>query len=277
MWRLRSHAVGDADRLVRTALDCGMFLLDTADIYGHGPGGSFGDAETIFGRVLAADPALRARIVVSAKGGIVPGTPYDSSASHLVAACEASLRRLQCETIDVYQIHRPDILTHPAEVAEALTRLRQSGKIRTAGVSNFSASHLASLQTFLPFPLVCHQLELSALHLEPLADGTLDQAIAQGFSVLAWSPLGGGRLGEAATDPRSHAVGAALDRIAEREQTSRTAVALAWVLAHPSRPTAIIGTQNPARIEQAARALDVRLDRKDWYGVLIASREAPLP
>lgn len=276
MWRFGGTDVRRADTLVRAALDSGISLLDTADVYGFDTGG-FGAAETLLGRVFAADRSLRSRSVLSSKGGIIPGTPYDSSASYLVSACEASLQRLQCETIDVYQIHRPDILTHPAEAAEALTRLQTAGKIRTAGVSNFTAPQLAALQAFLPFPLVCHQLELSALHIEPLHDGRLEQTIERGMSVLAWSPLGGGRLGGAGTDERSRGVIAALDRLALRERTSRAAVALAWVLAHPARPIAIIGTQEPARIAEATRALEVRLSRADWYTILTASRQEALP
>jgi predicted oxidoreductase len=184
---------------------------------------------------------------------------------------------MQCETIDLYQIHRPDLLAHPEEVAAALVKLRDAGKIRFAGVSNYQGSQLSALQSFLPFPLVSHQLEFSALTIGPLSDGTLDQAIERRLALLAWSPLAGGRLTGQPADPRARAVADALDRIAEREGQSRTAVALAWVLAHPARPIAIIGTQNPARITEAARALEVRLTREDWYAVLTASRQEKLP
>jgi predicted oxidoreductase len=184
---------------------------------------------------------------------------------------------LKVDTIDLYQIHRPDILTHPEELAGALSKLRESGKIRAVGVSNYTAAEISALQAFLPFPLVSHQLELSALHIDPLGDGTLDQAIERRMAVLSWSPLGGGRLGGAGGDERSRAVIAALDAIAAREDAPRTAVALAWVLAHPSRPIAIIGTQNPTRIVESTQALKVRLSREDWYGVLTASRQMRLP
>ena len=140
MWRFRGTNLAHADRLVRNALDSGISLLDTADIYGLDSGESFGAAEALLGRVLEADAGLRGRFVLSTKGGIIPGTPYNSSADHLVSACEASLRRLKSDRIDLYQIHRPDILTHPHEAAGALVKLRESGKIRTAGVSNYTAS-----------------------------------------------------------------------------------------------------------------------------------------
>jgi len=277
MWRFGSSDLARADRLVRTAIDCGFSLLDTADIYGLDSGVPFGGAEALLGRVLEADPALRGRFVLASKGGIVLGRPYDSSAAYLVSACEASLRRLRCETIDLYQIHRPDVLAHPEEVAAALTALREAGKIRYAGVSNFSVSQVAALQSYLPFPLVSHQLEFSALTIGPLSDGTLDQALERRLAVLAWSPLAGGRLATSPSDARTRAVVEALDRIVEREGKSRTAVALAWLLAHPTRPIAIIGTQEPERIPHARQALEVRLSREDWYTILTASRQAPLP
>jgi predicted oxidoreductase len=277
MWRFMGSDLARADRLVRTALDSGYRLLDTADIYGPDNHESFGAAEALLGRVLEVDAALRRRFVLATKGGIVPGVPYDSSAAHVISACEASLRRLKSDTIDLYQIHRPDILTHPEELAGALSKLREAGKINAVGVSNYTAAQTSALQAFLPFPLVSHQLELSALHIDPLNDGTLDQAIERRMLVLAWSPLGGGRLGGSGADERSRAVVAALDKVAAREDASRTAVALAWVLAHPSRPIAIIGTQNPTRIIESKQALRVRLTREDWYGILTASRQMRLP
>jgi predicted oxidoreductase len=277
MWRLHGTDVSAADRLVRTALDAGFSLFDTADIYGFDGATGFGAAEALLGRVLEADPALRSRFTLSSKGGIVPGTPYDSSAEYLVSACEASLRRLQTDHIDLYQIHRPDILAHPEEIASALSKLRDAGKIGAAGVSNYSVSQTRALQSYLPFPLASHQPEFSALHIEPLSDGVLDQAIERRMAVLAWSPLGGGELAGPGKDARARAVIDALERIAMREEVPRTAVALAWVLAHPSHPIALIGTQRADRMREAVRALDVRLTRIDWYAVLTASRQAKLP
>lgn len=277
MWRFKGSDLAHADRLVRAALDSGISLFDTADIYGLDNGESFGAAELLLGRVLAADPGLRQRFVLASKGGIRPPTPYDSSPEYLLAACDASLRRLQTDTIDLYQIHRPDTLAHPQDVAETLVKLRDAGKIRAAGVSNYGALQTTVLQSFLPFPLATQQPEFSALYIDPIVDGVLDQALERDMAVLAWSPLGGGRLGGEGADERARAVIAALDSIAQRESTSRVAVALAWVMAHPSRPIPIIGTQNAERMIDARRALEVRLTRADWYGVLTASRRKRLP
>jgi predicted oxidoreductase len=149
------------------------------------------------------------------------------------------------------------------------------------GVSNHSPSQVSALIrscTRAGVALSTTQPELSLLHHGPIDDGDLDQAIELGLQPLAWSPIGGGRLAvpDAGDDPAIAPVVGVLDRIAEREGVDRTAVALAWVLAHPSRPVAIIGTQRVERITAATDALTVRLSRLDWYD-LIAAAGHPLP
>jgi predicted oxidoreductase len=179
------------------------------------------------------------------------------------------------EVIDLYQIHRPDMFAHPADVAETLTALRSEGKIREVGVSNHTPAQVAALAAHLPFPIASNQPEYSAVHLDPLRDGTLDDCMRSGTTVLAWSPLGGGRL--ATGDDITPELLAVLDRLADREHVDRATIAIAFVLAHPSRPIAILGTQNPARVSASAAALDVSLDRNDVYAIIQASEGVPLP
>ena len=129
-----------------------MTLIDTADIYGFDGSASaldsasgFGAAEELLGRVLAETPGLRDRMVLATKGGIVPPAPYDSSATYLRAGCEASLRSLRCETLDLYQIHRLDLLAHPEEVAGVLNELVTSGEVKPVGVSNHTVGRARAL------------------------------------------------------------------------------------------------------------------------------------
>lgn len=278
MWRFQGDDVAAARARVEAALEAGLTFLDTADIYGPDNGEPFGAAEALLGRVLAEAPALRDRFILASKGGIVIGTPYDSSPAYIEQAVEASLRRLGVERIDLWQIHRPDHLAHPAEVAEVLARLRQAGKIAEVGVSNYTAAQVSALQAHLPFPIASHQIELSPLVIAPLYDGTLDQALETGMGVMAWSPLAQGRLGEgAAADERVLAVRAALDAVAQAHGVDRTVAAYAWVLAHPARPIPIVGSQQPERIAAAAQARHIKLSRAEWYAVLTAARGVPLP
>ncbi|MDH3704753.1 MAG: aldo/keto reductase [Acidimicrobiia bacterium] len=275
-WRFTTDSVAEARSLVETALDLGMTLIDNADVYGLDWGGSgFGACEELLGRVLADAPELRSRMVLATKGGIVPPIPYDQSSATLRAACEASLRRLGVDVIDLYQIHRPDLFAHPGEVAATLTALRDEGKIVAVGVSNFTVAQYDALAAALPFPIVTTQPEYSAAHLAPLRDGTFDRAMRDGLVPVAWSPLAGGRLATGYGVPA--ALVEVLDRLAEREGVDRAAVALAFVLAHPAAPVAIIGTQQPERLEAARSALGVRLDRNDLYDIVEASEGVPLP
>jgi predicted oxidoreductase len=277
MWRFKGQDLRAARRRVEAALDCGIDLFDTADVYGPDNGEAFGAAEALLGRVLAEAPALRGRMVLATKGGIEMGVPYNSSAAYLERACEASLRRLGVERIDLYQIHRPDSLAHPAEVARALERLRAAGKIAEAGVSNHTPAQVRALVAHLPFPLASVQPEFSALAIAPLEDGGLDQAMELGLGVLAWSPLGGGRIAAPGTDGRAARVAEVLDALAETRGVTREAVAYAWIMAHPARPIPIVGSQRPERIAAATRSLAVTLTRPEWYRVLVAARGEPLP
>lgn len=277
MWRFCGDDLKASRAKIDAALDIGIDLFDTADIYGPDNGEAFGASEALLGRVFAQDRTLRDRMVLASKAGIEMGVPYNSSADYLVKACEDSLRRLQVEYLDLFQIHRPDLMTHPVEVASALTRLRAAGKIREAGVSNHTAAQTAALQAHLAFPLASHQPQFSPLAIEALEDGILDQALERNMAVMAWSPLGGGRLGGLPEEPRARRVYEALQEIAQREGVGVTAVAYAWVMAHPARPIPIVGSQSPDRIREAADAYKVRLSRTDWYQVLVASRGVPMP
>lgn len=278
MWRLAENGrtAADAAKLVHAALDAGMNFLDTADIYGFDGAGGFGDAEALLGEVLAAEPALRARMVLASKGGIMPPLPYDQSAAYLASAIDASLKRLRTDTIDLYQIHRPDILAHPQEVARTLDDAVKAGKIRTLGVSNFTIHQVAALNQFLDNKLVSTQPEISPLRITCFENGELDQAMMLGLTPLAWSPLEGGRLANPQSE-RDKAVAVELDRVAGAQGVSRTVAAYSWLMAHPAGIIPIVGSQQPGRIAEAVEAYKVRWSRQDWYAVLVAARGERLP
>lgn len=278
MWRLAENGrnAADAARLVHAALDAGINFLDTADIYGFDGSGGFGDAEALLGEVLAAEPALRARMVLATKGGIMPPLPYDQSAAYLRGAIDRSLARLKTDVIDLWQVHRPDILAHPQEVARVLDDAVAAGKIRTLGISNFTIHQTAALNQFLRHKLVSTQPEISPLRITCFENGELDQAMMLGLTPLAWSPLGGGRLANP-DSARDQAVAAELDRVAAAQGVSRTVAAYSWLMAHPAGIIPIIGSQQADRIVEGTQALKVRWTRQDWYAVLVAARGERLP
>ncbi|MDZ4306447.1 aldo/keto reductase [Allopontixanthobacter sp.] len=275
MWRF-TGSPDEGLRLIEAALDSGIDFFDTADIYGFDGSGGFGNAESLLGCIFTENPSLRRRMVLASKGGILPPRPYDSSAAYLTAAIDASLARLGTDRMDLWQIHRPDILTHPHEIAETLHRAVRAGKIRALGVSNFTRPQIEALQAFLELPLASTQPEISALCLNPLENGELDMAMQHRMAVLAWSPLGGGRIADPQS-AREQTVAAALDRVAQPQGASRTAAAYSWLMAHPAGIIPIVGTQNPRRIAEAATAYDITWARNDWYDVLVASRGEDLP
>ena len=277
MGRLAGQSEAGAAKLVHAVLDPGIPLFDTADIYGFDGAGGFGDAEALFGKVMAADHSIRDRIVLATKGGIMPPLPYDQSAAYLSGAIDASLSRLGVERVDLYQIHRPDILTHPQEVARTLADAVTAGKIAAGGGSDKTMVQIAALQKFLgDIPIVATQPEMSPVRIDCFENGEMDQAMMQGLTPLAWSPLGGGRIAAPET-AREQAVAAALDRVAEAQGYSRTAAAYSWLMAHPAGIIPIVGTQNAARVAEAADAYAVSWTRTDWYAVLVAARGVPLP
>jgi len=261
--------------VVDKAIDLGITLFDTADIYGFGEQG-FGKAEKLLGQVFADAPAYRDRMVLATKGGITPPTPYDSSAEYLTKAIDDSLSRLRTDRIDLWQIHRPDVLTHPQEIARTIEDAYKAGKIRAFGVSNFTQAQITALAQFSAVPIVSTQPELSPLRIDTIENGELDQAIAMDLAVMAWSPLGGGRIGEP-QNVREQSIAAALSGVAAAHNVSRTAAAYSWIMAHPARPIPIVGSQNPARIIEAADAFKIQWTRADWYSVLVAARGVPLP
>jgi len=271
MWRLRGDDIAGARTLIEAALDSGITLFDTADIYGFDGTSGFGDAEAALGRVLGEAPELRAHMVVATKGGIIPGVPYDSSPGYLDRALDASLRRLGVDQVDLWQVHRPDLLAHPQELAATLEKMIASGKALAIGVSNFTPAQVAALESFLTVPLASTQPEFSPLHTDPLWDGTLDLAMTRGHAVLAWSPLGGGRLGQ------DGPVAALLENKGAQYGVSAAAATYAWLMAHPARVIPIVGSQRVERIREARDAFKVEWSRVEWYEVLQASMGKKLP
>jgi predicted oxidoreductase len=290
-WRIAGNKA-DADgetrgqAAVMAAYEAGYTLFDHADIYGQGR------SEIIFGKLLEEVSGMRDRVLVASKCGVRPsgdpaaGAPYryDFSAEHIIRSCEGSLRRLGVERIDLYQLHRPDYLMRPQEVAAAFDRLKQAGKVQEFGVSNFRPSQVVALQRACPMRLVTHQVEISLANRSSFEDGTLDQCLVEKMTPLAWSPLASGLLGDGAHRLlpsqevyQTGQVVSELDKIAQEHCVSRTVVAIAWLLKHPSQIVPIVGSCEPEHIREAVRADELDLSREDWYGLLEAARGARLP
>lgn len=273
-WRYREDDIEAAQDVLELLREVGIAHLDTADVYG-GHGG-FGGSERLLGALRKKAPSLFSGTVIATKAGCEPGTPYNSSRAYLTAACEASLKRLNMERVDLFYVHRPDLLTHPADLAETLDGLVSSGKAAAVGVSNFTAAEVEALCRYLKTPLVAHQIEFSALHAAPLFDGTLDQAMGRAIAVAAWSPLAGGRFADPKTENENRVV-EVLRSFAAAAGLPLESAAIAFLQAHPAPVTPILGTRTPDRIRACLRAGALSLSRRDWYAILEASLGRKMP
>ncbi len=274
------------------ALEAGINFFDHADIYGRTA------CESIFKECLAAVPGSRERIVIATKAGIRHGEVgfYDHSPVHLQRSIQGSLQRMGIEYVDLYQLHRPDPLSHPAQTAEVLDSLVDDGLARMVGVSNYYSHQTAALRKYLRHPLVSNQISISLLRLDPIyegaagngpygGDGVLDQCEELGITPLAYSPLGAGWLSgrrEVPADhPRREQILRTLDALRELGPAYGGAtpgqLAVAWLLAHPAGIIPIVGSNNPEHIREAAGAASIQLSRTDWYKLWVAARGAPVP
>ena len=279
MWRLgddvdRSPAHVQAK--IEACLEQGITTFDQADIYGDY------ESETILGQCLKDQPALRAGMEIVTKCDImlISGKyperrvkHYDTSAAHITASVEASLRHMGIETIDVLLLHRPDPLMDHLETGRALDDLVDSGKVRALGVSNFKLHDWNLLQSAMEQPLVTNQIELSLLAPEGFTNGDVAFLQERGIPPMAWSPLGGGRL----FDPQNATLRATLAEVGANWGVDETAVAVAWLLAHPAMVLPVMGTNNMDRIRRLSDASKVAMDRETWFDLytLAMGHEVP--
>ncbi len=283
-WRTRDKVTDEEfDRAVAavlTAYEVGIRCFDNADIYCRGV------SEMVMGEALRRMPGMRDEVTIITKCSSVqplhpnPGVSvwYDQSAAHIIESVEGSLQRMGIERVDMLLLHFPDALWNPHEVAEAFRILLAQGKVRHFGVSNFKPSQVAALARWCDVPLVANEVEVSLSNLDTIRDGTLDQCYERQMTPIAYGPLDIGRLvSEKAVKPEDpkrpiyERLWPALDRSAAEHGVSRTAIAIAWLLAHPIKMLPIIGAATLERIRDAATAFDVDMGREEWYRLFWAA------
>lgn len=281
VWRLADDS-DQSTAHVRAKIDAafaeGITTFDHADIYGNYA------CEQLFGQALAADKGLRERMEIVTKCDIAMLSDkfpqrqvhhYDTSAKHLQFSVEQSLKNLSTDYIDTLLIHRPDPFMDAAETGAALDALIDSGKIRSAGISNFHPEDWRLLQQHMKHKLVVNQIELNPMHLESFTNGDLSALQRDNIATMAWSPLAGGRLfGQDADAQRVRPI---LERIAEQNNSRVDLVALAWLMAHPANILPVVGTNNLQRIAGLAGALNIRFTRETWFEIYTAGKGQPLP
>ncbi|MCF2904203.1 aldo/keto reductase [Octadecabacter sp. CECT 8868] len=264
MWRL-----GDVDDTspktvqakIEACLEQGITTMDQADIYGGYM------AEEIMGAGLTQ--SIKDQIEVVTKCDIlipagryenVPGKYYDTSREHILASVDHSLRLMGIDKIDVLLIHRPDPLMDHHETGAALDEVVASGKVRAVGVSNFKLHDWTLLQSAMKTQLVTNQIEVSLSAHDAMTNGDLAFLQERGIAPMAWSPLGGGAL-----MTEDNALGRVMDEVAGENGVDRAAVAVAWLLAHPSKILPVMGTNNLSRIKGFSDAFKVDMSRTTWF------------
>lgn len=265
------------ETIIDRCLELGITTMDHADIYGGY------SCENIFGEVLKVKPHLREQMQIVSKCGICligPSRPahqikhYNYSKEHIVTSVQNSLKNLRTDHIDLLLFHRPSPMLNPDEVAEAALTLKKSGAVKAFGVSNFNVHQTRMLASRME--IVSNQVEINPLYLQPFVDGTLDQCMELNLTPMAWSPLAGGRL-FGSTDIRAVSVVKLLQELAGRYDCTVEQVVYAWLLQHPSQMTIVTGTQQPSRLELAARAEKIQLSLQDWFQVWSASTGQEVP
>jgi predicted oxidoreductase len=274
MWRMNEWDMTVEQRVgfIERCVELGVTSFDHADIYGDYT------VEGLFGAALRQQPGLRDRIELVSKCGIKLVSArrprhtiqhYDTSAAHIVASVEESLRQLHTDRLDLLLIHRPDPLMEFDEVAAAFHGLRQAGKVRHFGVSNFSRHQFETLHARIA--LSTNQVEFSPLQLGPMFDQSFDGLQAMGVAPMIWSPLAGGRL-FTSDDGQAPALRQVIGDIAEALRQPFSSVVLAWIMQLPSRPLALTGSGRIEAIAMAVAATGLTLSRSDWFKILRAAR-----
>ena len=273
-----------AAKVIRTAYDNGINFFDHATCYGAGA------AEERFAEAFPLTGLKREDLIIQSKCGLCfDRNEFDWTKENILESVDGILSRLKMDYLDTLLLHRPDVLFDPEEVAEAFDQLEKDGKVRFFGVSNLVPMQIELLKKYVKQDLVINQVQLSleqsqlidqALYMNNKTtefsinrDGNaLDYCRLKDITIQAWSPLQKGMFGGTfIDDPEFPELNKALAEIGEREGVSKSAVAIAWILRHPAKMQAIIGTMNPAHIEDICAATNVKLSHHDWYALYLAA------
>ncbi|HEX3023766.1 MAG TPA: aldo/keto reductase [Chitinophagaceae bacterium] len=266
-----NYTTAEYRKMIDVCLQHGITSFDHADIYGGYT------TEEEFGTALKEAPALRLQMQLISKCGIQMLSEnrshhqiksYNTSAKHIIESTEKSLKNFGTDYLDILFIHRPDPLLNPVEVAEAITLLKQQGKIKHFGVSNFLPHQTEALRKYISIEF--NQVEISIIHLTSFIDGTLDNCLQHKIIPMAWAPLGGGMFTDE-THHRFRSITATAFELAEKYNTGINQILVAWLLAHPSKIIPVVGTTKVERLLQAKEANKIILEREDWFKLWVAS------
>lgn len=291
--RMGDKTEAEAQAVVETALSKGVNFFDTADIYGNGA------STKSLAKALKAVGAKREDIILQSKGGILSdagpvaddgilGPRYEFSKKHIIASVDAELARLETDYLDVFLLHRPDVLMQPEEIAAAFNDLAQQGKVKQFGVSNMNPWQVELIQSVVDQKLVANQLQFGVMH-TGMVDaglhvnmndsrsvdhdgGILPYSQLKNMTIQAWSPFQYGMFeGHFVDNDKFPELNAKLQEIADVHHSTKNGIAVAFVLTHPANMQVILGSMTPSRLVEMIDGREIALTHQEWYDIYFAA------
>jgi predicted oxidoreductase len=260
--------------MMHSCIENGITTFDHADIYGGYT------TESDFGNAFSKSKINREKAQFISKCGIKYVSEkksyaikhYDYSKEYIVWSAENSLKNLQTDYLDVLLLHRPSPLMIADEIAEAVEKLKQEGKIKSFGVSNFTSSQteLIRQKTAVDF----NQIQFSATHSEAMTDGNLDYMQLHRIKPLSWNPLGNFFREKTEQTQRLTTL---LKLLETKYNLDPDILLLAWIIQHPSGILPVIGTTDPERIKNSIKATSTKLELEDWFKIWTESMGNKVP
>jgi predicted oxidoreductase len=254
----------EMENMIQICIENKITTFDHADIYGDYT------TEADFGKAFKDSKISREKLQLITKCGIQLVTEsrknkikhYDYSKDYIIWSVEESLKKLKTDYVDLFLLHRPSPLMQADEIAEAVEKLKSEGKILDFGLSNFTSSQteLIRQKTEVSY----NQVQFSATHYEPMIDGSLDYMQTNGIRPLSWNPLGTVFREDTKKTRRLKKL---FSTLLEKYHLGADTLLLAWILKHPANVIPIAGTVNVARIQSLVKAVELDMDKEDWFAI----------
>ena len=264
-----NHSVKEIQKLIQVCVEENITTFDHADIYGGHT------TEELFGNAWKEMNLKRENVQFISKCGIVMNSDkkpsalkyYNYNKDYILNCVDESLSNLKTDYLDTLLLHRPSPLMNPEVIAEAFTVLKDAGKVKEFGVSNFSVSQFELINQYVP--LVTNQIEISVNEISSFENGILDQLMSKGLRPTAWSVMGSYFSDQSDENIRIKKV---IVELCDKYNAEENQILLAFILKHPSKIIPVIGTSKAKTIITLSQTLQIDLDLEDWFRILESIR-----
>lgn len=264
-----NHSVKEIQKLIQVCVEENITTFDHADIYGGHT------TEELFGNAWKDMDLKRENLQFISKCGIVMNSDkkpsalkyYNYNKDYILNCVDESLSNLKTDYLDTLLLHRPSPLMNPEVIAEAFTVLKNAGKVKEFGVSNFSVSQFELINQYVP--LVTNQIEISVNEISSFENGILDQLMSKGLRPTAWSVMGSYFSDQSDENIRIKKV---IVELCDKYNAEENQILLAFILKHPSKIIPVIGTSKAETIRTLSQTLQIDLDLEDWFRILESIR-----